>query len=189
MADGPVSPGLSCGQDAAVSFRRPTVLRPIFSGGPGSGIPPAAAPSFRGVLDKLGGISIGLAQNSRCAWRAARDSNPGRHAGAACADASGSAHMGRPRPTESGTAYKIVTAQPLRSISGWSCLLPGDGYPAPRAIKRGRSNCRGARERAKGKSGAREPGFEPGFRRRERAASASRTWQGLPLAAASAERG
>ena len=117
-------------------------------------------------------------KNSICAWRAARESNPGRHAGAACADASGSAHMGRPRPTESETAYKIVTAQPLRSISGWSCLLPGDGYPAPRAIKRGRSTCRGARERAKGKSGVREPGFEPGFRRRERGRRPcpERTW-------------
>ena len=31
----------------------------------------------------------------------------------------------------------FFTVKPRRAISGWSCLLHGDGYPIPRAIKAG----------------------------------------------------
>ena len=41
------------------------------------------------------------------------------------------------------TRLSHISAKPLRAISGWSCLLHGDGYPIPRTIKRGRSYCRG----------------------------------------------
>ena len=136
----------TCGQDAAVSFRRPTVLRPIFSGGPGSGIPPAAAPSFRGAVDKLGGISIGLAQEQHMRL----EGSPG---------------------IEPGTARWCCVCRCVR-------LRPYGAAPPY-----------GKRNRRLKIAGAREPGFEPGFRRRERAAREDRTWHGLPLTAASAERG